>query len=32
MGLGLLLRKEFTEKHGGEIWAESEAGKRTAFF
>ncbi len=32
-GLGLMLCKQFIEKHGGQIWAESEPGKgATVFF
>ncbi len=31
-GLGLIICKDFIDKHGGKIWAESEEGKGSAFY
>jgi len=32
VGLGLVITKEFVEKHGGEIWVESKLGEGTTFY
>jgi signal transduction histidine kinase len=32
VGLGLVITKEFVDKHGGEIWVESKLGEGTTFY
>jgi signal transduction histidine kinase len=32
LGLGLLLCKDFVERHDGKIWAESALGQGTTFY
>jgi signal transduction histidine kinase len=32
VGLGLVITKEFIEKHGGEMWVESKLGEGTTFY